>query len=183
MEWTDATIARLRVLWDEGHSTAEIGHMMGVSKNAIVGKAHRLGLKARPSPIRRDGAPRAPRAARVTRAATLAPLASIASISLLHVAKVPVSIAPSASPSLGIRRLPGCRTESPAPQLFPPTRVTPPARPVTGKCLWPLWGHFERPTHKYCDAPSSGRWCNKHCELGYEKRQPVPYQARWDSAA
>ncbi len=55
MEWTEETITRLRSLWSEGHSTAEIGRRLGVSKNAVVGKAHRLDLAARPSPIRRDG--------------------------------------------------------------------------------------------------------------------------------
>ena len=53
MDWTDETIARLRALWDEGHSTAEIGRRLGITKNAVVGKAHRLNLPARPSPIRR----------------------------------------------------------------------------------------------------------------------------------
>ena len=55
MEWAEETIVRLRTLWDEGLSTAEIGRRLGVSKNAVVGKAHRLDLPARPSPIRRDG--------------------------------------------------------------------------------------------------------------------------------
>ena len=54
MEWSDDIIGQLRALWDEGHSTAEIGRRLGVTKNAIVGKAHRLDLPARPSPIRRD---------------------------------------------------------------------------------------------------------------------------------
>ena len=54
MVWDDATIRHLRELWAEGHSTAEIGRRLSVSKNAIVGKAHRLELDARPSPIRRD---------------------------------------------------------------------------------------------------------------------------------
>ncbi len=69
MEWNDETIARLRALWAEGHSTAEIGRRMGVSKNAVVGKAHRLNLSARPSPIRRDAnaaGARAPTPRRVT---------------------------------------------------------------------------------------------------------------------
>ena len=53
--WADPrTEARLRALWDEGHSTARIADMMGLTKNAIVGKAHRLGLPSRPSPIRRE---------------------------------------------------------------------------------------------------------------------------------
>ncbi len=53
MDWTDAVILSLRALWDEGLSTAEIGRRLGVTKNAVVGKAHRLVLPARPSPIRR----------------------------------------------------------------------------------------------------------------------------------
>jgi GcrA cell cycle regulator len=52
--WTPERIAEITRLWDEGLTTAEIGKMVGVSKNAVVGKAHRLGLPARPSPIRRS---------------------------------------------------------------------------------------------------------------------------------
>jgi GcrA cell cycle regulator len=65
MEWTAKAIELLRALWAEGHSTAEIGRRMGITKNAIVGKAHRLDLPARPSPIRKQNAggtqPPAPR--------------------------------------------------------------------------------------------------------------------------
>jgi GcrA cell cycle regulator len=46
----------LRKLWAEGLPTAAIGEAMGLSKNSLVGRAHRLGLPSRPSPIRRgDG--------------------------------------------------------------------------------------------------------------------------------
>ena len=51
--WTDDRIAKLKKLWTEGLPTGEIGKRLGVSKNAVVGKAHRLSLKSRPSPIRR----------------------------------------------------------------------------------------------------------------------------------
>lgn len=51
MPWSDDMIPRLRSLWDEGLSTAEIGRRLGVSKNAVVGKAHRLYLPARPQPV------------------------------------------------------------------------------------------------------------------------------------
>ncbi len=53
MEWNEETISRLRSLWQEGHSTAEIGRRMSITKNAVVGKAHRLTLPPRPSPIRK----------------------------------------------------------------------------------------------------------------------------------
>ena len=62
MDWTEDAITTLRQLWSEGLSTAEIGRRMGISKSAVVGKAHRLNLAARPSPIRRvPGAAPSPR--------------------------------------------------------------------------------------------------------------------------
>ena len=51
--WTDEKIEQLKKLWTEGYTTGEIGKQLNVSKNAVVGKAHRLGLESRPSPIRR----------------------------------------------------------------------------------------------------------------------------------
>ncbi|MCA0451754.1 MAG: GcrA cell cycle regulator, partial [Proteobacteria bacterium] len=61
MDWTPEQISELTRLWGEGLTTAEIGKRLGISKNAVVGKAHRLNLPARPSPIRREGAGGAPR--------------------------------------------------------------------------------------------------------------------------
>ena len=77
MEWSEEVITKLRVLWGEGHSTAEIGRRLNISKNAVVGKAHRLNLPARPSPIRRsaDGKPR-PLPPRRIQGPTLPPLAA-----------------------------------------------------------------------------------------------------------
>lgn len=54
MGWTDEQVEELKRLWNEGLTTGDIGKALGVSKNAVVGKAHRLGLNSRPSPIRRD---------------------------------------------------------------------------------------------------------------------------------
>jgi GcrA cell cycle regulator len=55
MDWTPEQIGQLTQLWSEGLSTAEIGKRLGISKNAVVGKAHRLHLSSRPSPIKRVG--------------------------------------------------------------------------------------------------------------------------------
>ncbi len=54
MTWTAERIAELERLWATGATTAEIGRMLNVSKNAVVGKSHRLGLPGRPSPIKRE---------------------------------------------------------------------------------------------------------------------------------
>ncbi|WP_286206883.1 GcrA family cell cycle regulator [Formicincola oecophyllae] len=52
MDWTEDMIAKLRNLWVQNLSTADIGRQLGVTKNAVVGKVHRLGLPPRPSPIK-----------------------------------------------------------------------------------------------------------------------------------
>ena len=53
MSWNETNVARLKELWDQGLPTAQIGKLLGFTKNAVVGKAHRIGLERRPSPIRR----------------------------------------------------------------------------------------------------------------------------------
>lgn len=53
MGWTDERIATLRKMWEGGSTASEIAaELGGVSRNAVIGKAHRLGLKARPSPVK-----------------------------------------------------------------------------------------------------------------------------------
>ncbi len=47
MEWTPKRISTLIALWDEGITTTEIGRRLGITKNAVVGKVHRLGLAKR----------------------------------------------------------------------------------------------------------------------------------------
>jgi GcrA cell cycle regulator len=53
MPWDDNNVSKLRELWNQGLPTAQIGKLLGFTKNAVVGKAHRIGLERRPSPIRR----------------------------------------------------------------------------------------------------------------------------------
>ena len=50
--WTLERVDAVTRLWNEGLTTTEIGRLVGMSKNAVVGKAHRLRLPPRPSPIR-----------------------------------------------------------------------------------------------------------------------------------
>lgn len=56
--WTESRVAMLRSLWAQGLSTRLIAERIGVvSKNAVIGKAHRLGLSKRPSPVHREKEP------------------------------------------------------------------------------------------------------------------------------
>ena len=54
MTWTEERVSELTRLWETGSSATVIGKTLGVTKNAVIGKAHRMRLRARPSPIRHD---------------------------------------------------------------------------------------------------------------------------------
>lgn len=82
MSWTDERIETLRKLWENGLTASQIADELGgVSRNAVIGKAHRLGLKSRPSPVKSgdDGsapakpAPKAPPPERAAPARAPAP--------------------------------------------------------------------------------------------------------------
>ena len=52
MVWTEEKVKNLKKLWLKGASAAEIAKKLGLSKNSIIGKVHRLNLETRPSPIK-----------------------------------------------------------------------------------------------------------------------------------
>jgi GcrA cell cycle regulator len=58
--WPEHRECELCELWAAGHTSSEIGRRMHITKDAVVGKAHRLKLALRPSPIRRSEAPPGP---------------------------------------------------------------------------------------------------------------------------
>jgi GcrA cell cycle regulator len=73
MSWTEERIERLKSMWHDGATASEIADKLGgVSRNAVIGKAHRLGLEARPSPVK-PGEEHAPAAAKPARKAEAAP--------------------------------------------------------------------------------------------------------------
>jgi len=58
MSWTDDRVALLKRLWGEGKTAAEIAKELGgVTRNAVIGKAHRLKLSNRVSPIQQNKKP------------------------------------------------------------------------------------------------------------------------------
>lgn len=61
MSWTDERIEKLTKMWEGGATASQIAEELGgVSRNAVIGKAHRLGLKARPSPVKPNEKPEKP---------------------------------------------------------------------------------------------------------------------------
>jgi GcrA cell cycle regulator len=154
MEWIEETIVHLRALWADGLSTAEIGRRLGVSKNAVVGKAHRLDLPARPSPIRRDGpgAGQPRRSVPRTVGPTLPPLSSAQPLAPLGHAVTP----------------PRPRSVIPPPRVPAPPAPRPYGRLVA--CCWPIGEPGTREFH-FCDAESEpGKpYCEEHAKRAYVK--------------
>jgi GcrA cell cycle regulator len=161
MDWTTEAIERLKALWAEGHSTAEIGRRMGISKNAVVGKAHRLTLPARPSPIRRDAAPRPAPVPRAPRPSP-APLQRLVSPPVL---RQPAPPAPPPVPAA-----------APLMRSFTPAART---RPGARSCCWPL-GEPGTQGFRFCGGdPMAGKpYCAEHAALAYVK----PRDRREDAA-
>ena len=55
--WTDTLQVRLRELWAQGLTASQIAAELLITRNAVIGKAHRLGLGGRASPIQRSKPP------------------------------------------------------------------------------------------------------------------------------
>lgn len=145
VEWTNEDMARLRELWDEGVSATECGRLLGRSKNSIIGKAHRLGFTLRPSPIKRDGAPRPPRICRPRYPrVTLAPITR------------PAVIAPTAPVVIA----------KPSP---------PPPLPRQTKCCWPLGEVKSSGFRFCDEPAKPGKsYCTDHCKLAYVGKADLP---------
>jgi GcrA cell cycle regulator len=155
MDWGIDAIERLRALWAEGHSTAEIGRRMGVTKNAIVGKAHRLQLPPRPSPIRRDAA--VPVAVPVGRRATLPPFRETPTQAPARTVAVAARVAIQPRPAA---------VAPPAPRPVPAAR--PIARSGGRSCCWPI-GEPGTPGFRFCtaEAMSPKPYCAEHAAIAY----------------
>ena len=58
MDWTEERTELLKGLWLQGLTASQIAARMGgITRNAVIGKAHRMGLSSRPSPIKQAVTP------------------------------------------------------------------------------------------------------------------------------
>ena len=148
--WDDDRIERLKELWYSDRTTDEIGTLMGVSKCAITGKAHRVGLKARPSPILAALTPEE-RQRRLDEETARRRHRGLLPLELPdtkpRIAKKPVFTAPERQPEY-------------RPTILP--RVT--------ECCFPI-GTPGQADFRYCDMPTKDRqsYCAAHCLKTYVK--------------
>jgi GcrA cell cycle regulator len=203
MSWTEERIERLKTMWTEGATASQIADDLGgVSRNAVIGKAHRLGLEARPSPVKpgEEKEHRAPAAAapapKPAPAERPAPRAAAAIPATSEQAAAPAE-RPARTPqrsaqemqyrSIGpggfIRQGPGDQ-QAPIPPA-PPRRLVPakPSPEVADKtslldlndriCKWPM-GHPGEPDFHFCGESSNPGfpYCVAHCGVAYQAQLP-----------
>lgn len=198
MSWTDERIEKLTKMWEGGATASQIAEELGgVSRNAVIGKAHRLGLKARPSPVKPNeketAAPMvkpvrsesAPRPSPAPRPAPAAPRAA-APDSPEH-GSAPVAPAQPRIVSVGpggfLRQGPGDQ-QAPIPPA-PPRRLVPakPSADIAEKtslldlndriCRWPM-GHPGEPDFHFCGEKVNPGfpYCVEHCGRAYQAQLP-----------
>src|SRR6478752_4766935 len=92
MSWTEERIERLKKMWHDGATASQIADELGgVSRNAVIGKAHRLGLEQRPSPVKPGEEKDAKKGAPATVAPTAAKAAATAPKTELPKAAAPTA--------------------------------------------------------------------------------------------
>lgn len=163
--WPDQRIDDLRRLWAEGHSTREIASRLRTTHSAIVGKAHRLGLPSRPSPIRPPNPDRRSRE-EARRIATDNQRAKRHRRAEERVAAKPPK------PIRSARLIPTTlnRPLAPAPRPKAAAYIPPPKYGRVVECCWPI-GEPGTPRFHFCDVPSEpGRpYCLAHVGKAYAK--------------
>ena len=186
MSWTEERIERLKAMWTKGATASQIAEELGgVSRNAVIGKAHRLGLESRPSPVKpgeekekKAKAAPAPKAAKPAAAPKPAPAAAAPRETAAESPRAAVPAQPqqprqadpqaiqyrSVGPGGFIRQGPG-DTQAPIPPA-PPRRLVPakPSPEVADKTsLLDLndrvcrWpmGHPGEPDFYFCGQPAN----------------------------
>jgi GcrA cell cycle regulator len=195
MSWTEERIERLKKMWHDGATASQIADELGgVSRNAVIGKAHRLGLEQRPSPVKAGEEKDSKKAAPAGAAPKAAPPKPEAPTAGPAAAPHPGRPAPHPRPggeiqyrSIGpggfIRQGPGDQ-QPPIPPA-PPRRLVPakPSPEVADKtslldlndriCKWPM-GHPGEPDFHFCGEPSNPGfpYCVAHCGVAYQAQLP-----------
>lgn len=185
MSWTDERIERLKALWSQGMTASQIAEELGgVSRNAVIGKAHRLDLQSRPSPVK-TSEPAAAKAADAAEQPAETPAAAPTAAAPEPEPSAPATAAETPQPkqaaavatpdrpepqvrSIGpggfVRQGPGDQ-QSPIPPA-PPRRLVPakPSPEIADKtslldlneriCKWPV-GHPGEPDFHFCGKPAN----------------------------
>lgn len=163
MSWTDERVETLKKLWAEGHSASQIAKELGgVTRNAVIGKVHRLGLSGRSTPSRPVKRP--PRLARpkprVLPDGTVKPSPSEATPTAARAAREERAL---------IEKLP--------PVDLPDGQKATVLNLSASMCKWPI-GDPADPSFAFCGRKAEcGPYCSEHAKIAFQparKRERKP---------
>jgi GcrA cell cycle regulator len=159
MSWTDERVELLRKLWSDGLSASQVAAELGagITRNAVIGKIHRLGLAERAKTVvssrpRVAKAPRQPAQPRVTGHAVSG--------------NVALAFAPQ------VYSAPRARPEEEEIAIPMSERVTL-MELRESMCRWPM-GDPTTPEFRFCGGPSpigEGPYCAYHARIAYQPSQ------------
>ncbi len=165
MGWTEERVAELKKLWAEGHSASQIAKRLGnVTRNAVIGKVHRLGLSGRATPSRPVKRP--PRLARPKPQ---------------HVARQAgtASSAPAQSAPQEAAPPPVIREVNVEPQRLPNGEMVTVLTVKDTMCKWPV-GDPADPAFGFCGHPThdGAPYCTEHARLAFQPARKRERKAR-----
>ncbi len=193
MAWTDERIELLRKSWEAGMTASQIAEVLaeGVSRNAVIGKAHRLGLQPRPSPVKAGevvllaaGEMLVVDAVEVETAeggaiagAAASDQADAAGRQGDNPAEVAASEASQGNEATSTAAAPAFaavprKPSRPAAAPRKPARTT--LLDLSEKiCKWPI-GHPGEADFHFCGKPSQASfpYCSEHCAIAYQAQMP-----------
>jgi GcrA cell cycle regulator len=164
MGWTDERVETLKKLWLDGLSASQIAKQLGgVTRNAVIGKVHRLGLSGRAAPSQPiRPAFKAPRPAR--------PVANSLPATRRPASPVEEPVLEVAAPLAAPQPPPETRSQAIAltPQRGSATVLTLGAR----MCKWPI-GDPSTDDFSFCGMRSTddGPYCVEHARVAYQPQQ------------
>ena len=173
MSWNDERVETLKKLWQEGHSASQIAKQLGgVTRNAVIGKVHRLGLSGRAAP----SSPTRPlyKPSRPPRVAATAPSLTPSNLIAPRRTEQPMA-RPVSSPSLS-----GSPQTALVPVLAKPMVSQPIESPGTATvltlgtrmCKWPI-GDPISDDFTFCGRRSDDGtpYCVEHARQAYQPSQ------------
>ena len=180
MSWTDERIALLKRLWKDGKSAAEIAKALskGVTRNAVIGKAHRMGLSGRPSPIKKAASGAGKKSAK-------APKKEIKKTK--KVKKAAVASTHSAASGKRKNILPSKEVTEPKklkPEEIPPDGGVALIDLTERMCKWPI-GDPREDDFTFCGRTTNGvtPYCQNHASMAYQSSSRNRAQQQQAAAA
>ncbi|MEP0233981.1 GcrA family cell cycle regulator [Roseibium sp.] len=168
MSWTNERVELLKKLWTEGHSASQIaGELGGVTRNAVIGKVHRLGLSGRaktPAPASKPRRSRASTAPTSSSSRPSAPQPQTQGATALKMESAPAPVAQIAPEA------------EPIAELVPISERATILTLTERTCKWPI-GDPSSDDFYFCGRVSDAGvpYCAHHCKIAY---QPVSDRRR-----